>query len=135
MGGRVPRRPCDNREDAVSDTDTQTLSAEGFEDLPVTTRRVLAHPFSVQGAVVAVVEHGTAAEDRQLIEVLVGTRPQERPLVPGFGIPEQAFSGRFDVGALSSALAAYGPERRVVAGEATINDAQPDTITVRLELG
>jgi hypothetical protein len=75
--------------------------------------RILAFPFRLApNGSVATVEQETDQADREQIAVLALTRRGERPLVPGFGILDPAFGG-FDPGALSAAVAVYGPPRTI----------------------
>lgn len=69
----------------------------------------MAFPFHVgtDGAV-QTVEPGTDADVDQAIVMLVQTTLGERPLAPGYGIPDPAFNG-VSAGDLQVGLDEYGP--------------------------
>lgn len=56
----------------------------------------------------ATVEQNSDAGDREGVVQLALTRPGERPLHPGFGMPDPTFAG-FEVTELAAGLAIYGP--------------------------
>lgn len=71
---------------------------------------LLAYPFRLSpSGDVATVEEGSDAQLAQEIAVAVLTRPDERPLVPGFGIADPVFQG-FDADALRMHVALFGPD-------------------------
>lgn len=70
---------------------------------------ILSHPFRLQRGRVATVEQQSDAGDAEQIAVLCLTRPGERPLVPGYGLPDPAFSG-FEPAELAAAVAMWGPD-------------------------
>lgn len=69
---------------------------------------VLAHPFRLAGAHLAVVDDSDDTGFAQEIAVLAATRLGERPLVPDFGILDPTF-GTVDVAELNRGLALFGP--------------------------
>lgn len=77
--------------------------------------QILSHPFRLApNGAVATVEADSDAGESEQIAVLALTRAGERPLVPGFGIPDPAFATSYPTGALIAGLATYGPPVRVV---------------------
>lgn len=70
---------------------------------------ILSHPFrlTTEGRV-ALVEQQSVPGDTEQIAVLALTRLGERPLVPGFGLPDPTFSG-FERSQLAAAVALWGP--------------------------
>jgi hypothetical protein len=64
---------------------------------------------------VATVERGSDAEIEEAIAVLVLTTIGERPMRPGFGVPDAAFGGLY-VGDVQVGLDEHGPKGVVVLG-------------------
>jgi hypothetical protein len=78
---------------------------------------VLSYPFRVgANGQVATVEQGSDEHRAELLAALILTRPGERDLVPGFGVPDPVFAG-IDVAAVEGAAAVFGPK-------VTISDVQ-----------
>lgn len=76
--------------------------------------RLLSIPFRLQpNGSVATVEQDTPEAAAEQIGALVLTRAGERPLQPGFGIPDPAFDGVEPV-AVAAGVAEYGPPVDVV---------------------
>lgn len=95
--------------------------------------QILSFPFRLlANGSAATVEQNSDEGDREGVAQLVLTRVGERPLVPGFGLPDPAFAG-FEVTQLAAGLAIYGPpvtpsSVTVVAGD------RPNTQLVDIEL-
>jgi hypothetical protein len=64
---------------------------------------------------VATVERGSDAEIDEAVAVLVLTTIGERPMRPGFGVPDAAFGGLY-VGDVQVGLDEHGPQGVVVLG-------------------
>lgn len=81
--------------------------------------QILSHPFRLDGnGSIASVEAESDEGEAEQIAVLALTLLGERPLVPGFGIPDPAFASAYPSGALVAGLATYGPPVRVQSVEA-----------------
>lgn len=92
--------------------------------------QILTHPFALLlDGHVATVEATSDAGLAQQIAVLALTRPGERPLVPGFGMPDPAFQG-FEGSALAAGVALWGPD--VNLGEVGV--VQADEFTQRVQV-
>lgn len=74
---------------------------------------VLAHPFHLDGDVIAVVDDASDAGIAQEIAMLLATHKGERQLVPDYGITDPVFD-QPDVAEINAAIATYGPEGLVV---------------------
>jgi hypothetical protein len=91
---------------------------------------LLSHPFRVTGAGrAATVSQESDEAAAEGLGRLILTRIGERPLVPGYGIPDPTFAG-LNIAALSSALIRYGPPVRI----AGVETARPDDATARHRL-
>lgn len=76
--------------------------------------RRLSFPFRLlPNGRAATVEQGSADADRESIAQLVLTRIGERPLLPGFGMPDPAFAG-FEPTELTAVVAMFGPTVDIV---------------------
>lgn len=108
--------------------------------MPVPTRHsygvslVLAHPFRLSGAAVAVVDDGSEQGVAQLVAMLLSTRKGERPLRPGYGITDPVFS-RMDLAEINAGLTMFGPAVEVVAIDVQQVDASNEQVTVRYASG
>lgn len=72
--------------------------------------RLLAFPFRVDATGrIASVERDSDDDLQQRLAMLVLTRTGERPLTPGFGMPDPAGEG-FDPQLLAAAAVEYGPD-------------------------
>ena len=75
----------------------------------------LAHPFRLTASgSLATIAEGSAAHAAQLAGHTLSTTVGERPLAPGFGLPDLA-GGSVDAGQVAGALAACTPELAVDA--------------------
>lgn len=93
--------------------------------------RIISHPFRLDaGGNVATVEQDTDTADAEQIAVLAMTRAGERPMVPGFGLTDPAFSG-LNPGELVAGVKAWGPP--VVIGDVTARPADDATELVTVE--
>jgi hypothetical protein len=93
---------------------------------------VLGIPFRLRGGRVERMVVGSDAEQLALVKVLAETRPGERLLVPGFGVPDYAFTGNFDLAALTSAMEVYGPD--VTVRDFAVEETSDERFQVRLEV-
>lgn len=77
----------------------------------------------------ATVEQDSEDQSAELLAALVLTRPGERDLVPGFGVPDPTFVG-IDEAAIEGAAAVFGPDVTItdVAVEVTGPGSQDVTI-------
>jgi hypothetical protein len=75
-----------------------------------TVARVLAFPFRLdRTGRIATVEQDSEDDIAQQLAMLILTRPEERPLTPGYGTPDPAFEG-FDPLLLAAAAEEFGPD-------------------------
>jgi phage baseplate assembly protein W len=75
--------------------------------------RILSHPFRIAGnGSIATVEQTSDQANAEQVAILILTEIGERPLVPGFGVVDPAFS-TLDPAELAAGLTAYGPDVRV----------------------
>lgn len=92
---------------------------------------LISYPFRLaESGRVVTVRDGSDDAITEQIAVLVLTIAGERPLVPGFGLPDPAYS-ELDTEALSAALALFGPDVVVsdVLLDETVRDQQRVVIT------
>lgn len=95
--------------------------------------RVLAFPVHVDSTGrIATVEQDSEADIAQQLAMLILTRPDERPLTPGYGTPDPAFTG-FDPQLLAASAEEFGPA--VDIDTVTITDRGDGTqdVTIRFE--
>lgn len=86
----------------------------------------LSFPFRLlANGAAAAVEQTSDAGMAEKIAQLILTRPGERELVPGFGVPDPVFGG-LSAADLRAGVAAYGPPVTITSVTAT---PQPDGIT------
>lgn len=81
---------------------------------------------------IATVEQRSADGDREAIVQLVLTRLGERPLNPGFGMPDPTFGG-FEPTALAAALAIFGPPVRLTSVEVSPDGQLAQRVHVEFE--
>lgn len=91
---------------------------------------IISHPFRLaRDGSIATVDQTSDAGLAEQIAVLALTRPGERPLVPGFGLPDPTFEG-FEPSALAAAVALWGPD--VLLDQVTV--VQRDDSTQQVEV-
>lgn len=80
------------------------------------TEGVLSFPFrlTAQGTA-AVTGYGTDQEVDEAIALLVLTQVGERPMYPGYGVPDPGFAG-LSTGDVQVGLNVYGPRGVIVTG-------------------
>jgi hypothetical protein len=94
---------------------------------------VLSHPFRIQpNGRAATVEQDSDDQRAELIAAIVLTRPGERQLAPGFGIPDPAFTG-IDVAALEGATSVFGPPVSVRDVTITVTGPASQDVTIDFE--
>jgi len=87
----------------------------------------ISHPFRLGvGGRVATTAPGSDAEAEDAIRVLIGSRPNERPMCWSFGIPDPTWS-TLTADTLNAALELWGPDGVRV----TRVDTRPRTETVQ----
>jgi hypothetical protein len=87
---------------------------------------ILSYPFRLApDGTVATVEQNSDQGNAEQIGVTLQTIQGERPLQPGFGIPDPVFAG-VQPGVITAQTARYGPPVKIVAVELT---ARSDTET------
>lgn len=93
---------------------------------------ILSHPFRLDpnGQIVTVTQ-GTDQENAERLAVLIQTIQGERPLSPGFGIPDPAFSG-LRAGVVTAQVAKYGPAVKIESVTSTVVGNETD-VTVRFQ--
>lgn len=98
-----------------------------------TVADVLSHPFRIGANGRAVtVEQDTDDQRAELLAALILTRPGERPLAPGFGIPDPAFVG-IDVATIEATTNVFGPAVRVTAVKVDVTGAASQDVTIEFE--
>lgn len=92
--------------------------------------RLISFPFRVgpDGTVVSV-DQGSEAADRDQLAALALTVVGERPLRPGFGIPDPTFAG-FSPPALVAAAARFGPPVTVESVDVAVRDHRSQVVSV-----
>ena len=75
---------------------------------------MIAHPFRLVSGRIAPQVQGSAAHAAQLAGHVLSTTPGERPLAPGFGLPEQQ-GGVVDKATVTGALRLCAPDLAVQA--------------------
>lgn len=88
---------------------------------------ILSHPFRLApNGTVATVEQDSDQANAEQIGVLLLTFQGERPLAPGFGVPDPSFRG-IPAGVITGQVARYGPRvtvrtvTAVAAGDAELD--------------
>lgn len=81
---------------------------------------------------VATVEQNSDEGDQEGVAQLILTRVGERPLEPGFGLPDPTFHG-FEITELAAALAIYGPPVTPVAVTSTSTSPNVQLVDIELE--
>lgn len=88
--------------------------------------QILSYPFRLNpDGTVATVDQASDQANAEQIGVILQTIQGERPLQPGFGIPDPAFGG-IQPGIVTAQVALYGPPVNVEAVDLT---ARTDTET------
>jgi hypothetical protein len=94
---------------------------------------VLSYPFRLNASgQAATVEQDSEDQYAELLAALVLTRPGERDLVPGFGIPDPTFVG-IDVGALEGAAAVFGPDVTITDVQVTVTGPGSQDVLIGFE--
>jgi hypothetical protein len=90
---------------------------------------LITYPFRLSAGSVVVAEQGTDLQLASEIAAAVVTSPDERVLVPAFGIADPAFVG-FDVEALRLHIALFGPPVAVEDVQIKFLDATTQDVVV-----
>jgi hypothetical protein len=94
---------------------------------------VLSYPFRITPAgSVATVEQDSDDQKEELLAAIVLTRPGERDLVPGFGVPDPTFNG-IDVAAVEGATTVFGPEVTITNVDVVVTSPASQDVTVEFE--
>ena len=95
--------------------------------------RVLAFPFAItRGGRIATVEQDSEEEITQQLAMLMLTRPDERPLTPGYGMPDPAFEG-IDPLLLAAAAEEFGPAVEISDVDAVDRGDGTQDVTIHYE--
>jgi len=94
---------------------------------------VLSYPFRIgPNGSAATVEQDSDDHKAEQLAALVMTRPGERDLVPGFGIPDPTFVG-IDIAALEGAAAVFGPDVKITEVEVDVTGVNSQDVLIEFE--
>lgn len=98
-----------------------------------TVAAVLSFPFRVTASgAAATVEQDSDEQKADLLAALILTRPGERDLVPGFGVPDPTFVG-IDVAAVEGAAAVFGPDVTITDVQVTVTGPGSQDVLIEFE--
>lgn len=94
---------------------------------------ILSVPFRLApNGAVATVEQGSDQANAEQLAVLITTVQGERPMVPGFGLPDPAFTG-IKAGVLAAQVAMWGPPVKVSMVSSSGVDPASTDVTVSFQ--
>lgn len=92
--------------------------------------QIFSFPFRLApSGQVATVTQGSDQANSEQLAVLISTVQGERPMVPGFGLPDPAFTG-IKAGVIAAQVAMWGPAVTVDEVKTTAVDGSETDVTV-----